>query len=312
MDFGVRVSTDVDDLSHGMQGWEQLYRQISPGAFEGVIAQAEAPDFQFFREMTNRRVAQSGVSPAKLSSIAVPLSKGVSATFQGIRFGGYAMMLLGPGEPFRIHTSEAFHYFGVSVPTDEMIHLADAVAGDGARRSFKRAVLSVSGAQGELMRARLTPFFARYERTPLLLQNSIASKRFRDELLGVLLDLLVPANTVERNVTHATYADLVRRSERILQEKEEGTVTVLDLCVALRCSRRTLQTSFQQVTNLTPIEYLRAVRLNAVRRLLRSTAIGELGIGEAAGRWGFTHASYFAREYRELFGELPSQTARRS
>jgi AraC-like DNA-binding protein len=34
-------------------------------------------------------------------------------------------------------------------------------------------------------------------------------------------------------------------------------------------------------------------------------------IGDAAARWGFSHLSYFAREYRDLFGELPSETPRR-
>lgn len=162
------------------------------------------------------------------------------------------------------------------------------------------------------MSARLVPYLAQFERAPELLDNPVVRKRFRDELLSVMLELLVPANRVERDLTHATYADIVRRSEKILHEQEEGSVTVLDLCLALRCSRRTLQTSFQRVANVSPIEYLRMVRLNGVRCLLRSTACEELGVGEAAARWGFTHASYFAREYRELFGELPSQTVRRT
>jgi AraC-like DNA-binding protein len=57
---------------------------------------------------------------------------------------------------------------------------------------------------------------------------------------------------------------------------------------------------------------LRSIRLNSVRQLLRSTAACELLIGDAAARWGFSHLSYFAREYRDLFGELPSQTPRRN
>jgi transcriptional regulator GlxA family with amidase domain len=82
------------------------------------------------------------------------------------------------------------------------------------------------------------------------------------------------------------------------------------LADALRCSRRTLQTSFQRVADVTPVGYLRTIRLNAVRRLLRTTPVQQLGVGEAAASWGFTHLGYFAREYRDLFGELPSQTTR--
>ena len=50
------------------------------------------------------------------------------------------------------------------------------------------------------------------------------------------------------------------------------------------------------------------MRLNGVWRLLRSTSSEELTVGDAAARWGLTNPSYFAREYRDLFGELPFQT----
>ena len=115
------------------------------------------------------------------------------------------------------------------------------------------------------------------------------------------------------DLTHRTYSDIVRLSERIVRSREgDEPVTVLDLCRALRCSRRTLQTSFQRVANVTPVAYLRAYRLNAVRELLRSTSPEALSIGDAASRWGFIHLGYFAQEYRALFNEMPSHTRRLS
>ena len=34
------------------------------------------------------------------------------------------------------------------------------------------------------------------------------------------------------------------------------------------------------------------------------------GVGRISARWGFWHMSRFARDYRLLFGELPSETLR--
>ncbi|EDT39943.1 helix-turn-helix domain-containing protein [Burkholderia ambifaria] len=75
----------------------------------------------------------------------------------------------------------------------------------------------------------------------------------------------------------------------------------------LGISRRTVQYAFNDTLNLNPIAYLRAVRLNHVRRELR------LGgpVTSAATKWGFWHLSSFAQDYRAMFGELPSATARR-
>ena len=63
------------------------------------------------------------------------------------------------------------------------------------------------------------------------------------------------------------------------------------------------------MADVTPVGYLRTIRLNAVRRLLRTTPAAAR---RRRGRreLGFTHLGYFAREYRDLFGELPSQTTR--
>jgi len=311
MEFRVRALSDVHDHSFAVNGWKQVYDQLTPGRFESVVMQAEAADFLFFRESTNRRVAQSGVAPRELSSIALPLQCPVSGTFQGCRLDGYALWLLGSGEEFRFYTPETMHYLGVSIPATDLHALAAAVLGEKAVALLERNVVPVPTEAGERVGAELSRFLDAFQQQPSAFENPVASKRFRDEILSMLLELFSPANADKRDVTHATYAEIVRRSERILRERIEEPQTVLDLCVALRCSRRTLQTSFQRVANVSPIEYLRSVRLNGVRRLLRSTSQDELMVGDAAAQWGFTHPSYFAREYRDLFGELPSQTPRK-
>ncbi|MFM0159293.1 transcriptional regulator, AraC family [Burkholderia sp. GAS332] len=313
MDFRISTLADVHDHSLAVSGWEQVYRQMTPGRFQSTLVQASSNDFHFFRETTNRRVAQHGVSPAGLASIAVPLYAPLVGTFQGRRVDGYALLLLGAGEEFRFYTPESMHYAGISVSAGMMDELLSVTVGEHAGRQVKGGVLALSDEQGVILRERLAPYLDSAERNAAAFAHPAATKVFRDEMISVLLGLIESASqTPLRDLTHTTYSDIVRRCERILQDNAEQPVTVLDLCLALRCSRRTLQTSFQRVANVTPVEYLRSIRLNAVHRLLRTTSAEELLIGDAASRWGFTHLSYFAREYRDLFGELPSQTPRLS
>ncbi|MDN7179401.1 helix-turn-helix domain-containing protein [Caballeronia sp. SEWSISQ10-4 2] len=311
MEFRISMLADVHDHSSAVSGWEQVYRQITPGRFQSTLVQASSSDFHFFRESTNRRVAQQGIAPTGQSSIAVPLYAPLVGTFQGQRLDGYALLLLGAGEEFRFHTPESTHFTGISVPTDAMDELVSVVVGESCARQMKQNVLRLGDEQGVMLRERLAPFLDAAERNAGAFAHPSAAKGFRDELISVLFSLLESATgEPRRDLTHATYSDIVRRCERIVQENTEQPITVLDLCRALRCSRRTLQTSFQRIANVTPVEYLRSIRLNAVHRLLRSTSANDLLVGDAAARWGFTHLGYFAREYRDLFGELPSQTLR--
>src|SRR4030095_8797705 len=112
------------------------------------------------------------------------------------------------------------------------------------------------------------------------------------------------------SLTQLTYGDIVKRSQRLVLDNPESPLTVLDLCTRLRTSRRSLQKSFERVTRQSPASYLRRIRLGGVRRLLRTPPAAQMSIGEAAARWGFFPLGNFASDYRQLFGELPSQTAR--
>lgn len=308
--FQSRSHEDVHDHGLAIAGWHQVYRQMTPGRFKGTVTQVLYDDFHFFRETTNRRVAQTGLAPVGRTSLAVPLSVPLAGTFQGQPVDGYALLALRAGEDFEFHTPEGMGLVGISAASDMIDELCEAEFGAAAARRL-RHVTRLSDAQGVALGVRLSALIDDAQRNPGCLEYAATRKMFRDAMLGMFLDALEHGIGVERrDITHATYSDIVSRCEKHLRERPEEPVTVLELCRALRCSRRTLQTSFQRVADVTPVGYLRTIRLNAVRRLLRTTPVQQLGVGEAAASWGFTHLGYFAREYRDLFGELPSQTLR--
>ncbi|RQV84998.1 helix-turn-helix domain-containing protein [Burkholderia anthina] len=308
--FQSRSHEDVHDHGLAIAGWHQVYRQMTPGRFKGTVTQVLYDDFHFFRETTNRRVAQTGLAPAGRTSLAVPLSVPLAGTFQGQPVDGYALLALRAGEDFEFHTPEGMGLVGISAASDMVDELCEAEFGAAGARPL-RHVTRLSDAQGVALGVRLSSLIDDAQRNPGCLEYAATRKMFRDAMLGMFLDALEQGIGVERrDITHATYSDIVSRCEKHLRDRPEEPVTVLELCRALRCSRRTLQTSFQRVADVTPVGYLRTIRLNAVRRLLRTTSVRQLGVGEAAASWGFTHLGYFAREYRDLFGELPSQTLR--
>jgi AraC family ethanolamine operon transcriptional activator len=65
--------------------------------------------------------------------------------------------------------------------------------------------------------------------------------------------------------------------------------------------------SFREVFDTTPTRYVKMRRLHAARRL-REGSGPELKVTHVALACGFEHLSYFAQDYRALFGEYPSET----
>jgi AraC-like DNA-binding protein len=83
-----------------------------------------------------------------------------------------------------------------------------------------------------------------------------------------------------------------------------------ELSRAGNMSVRTLHASFQRCFGMSPMAYVRKVRLEHVHDELVSRHDPELSVTEVATRWGFYHLGRFAQQYKERFGENPSDTLR--
>lgn len=81
--------------------------------------------------------------------------------------------------------------------------------------------------------------------------------------------------------------------------------TVADLARLANTSARSLQLAFQENHQISPMRYLRQVRLDRAHDDLIQ---GVASVSDTAAYWGFTNPSRFARAYRDRFGEFPAAT----
>jgi len=84
-----------------------------------------------------------------------------------------------------------------------------------------------------------------------------------------------------------------------------------DLCRIAGVNARTLQYSFHRSMGCCPMEFLRATRMERAHNDLLARH-ETTTVSEVAARWGFLHFGRFASEYAERYGEMPSETLRRS
>lgn len=85
-----------------------------------------------------------------------------------------------------------------------------------------------------------------------------------------------------------------------------------DIATASGASVRSLGAAFRKYRHMTPMEFLRDTRLNYVRAALQKARNRDMTVTQVACRWGFRHLGRFAADYRERFGESPSDTLRRT
>lgn len=85
-----------------------------------------------------------------------------------------------------------------------------------------------------------------------------------------------------------------------------SNLTIPDICKELGVSQRTLEYTFKDFYQMSPKNYLKKLRLNALYQSLHQNPQPTL-ICEIAEQLGFFHRGHLASDYQKLFGKLPSK-----
>lgn len=101
----------------------------------------------------------------------------------------------------------------------------------------------------------------------------------------------------------------VRVAMDYIHDHAHEAITAPDIARAACVSMRALQAGFQEELEMSPMAYLRNVRLDRAHADLLAAPVGT-SVSEVAMRWGFAHLGRFAEQYRRKFGVLPSETVR--
>src|ERR1700728_5196376 len=103
---------------------------------------------------------------------------------------------------------------------------------------------------------------------------------------------------------------MAKRAIDLMHAHPETPWSTAELARATGVSARALQRAFERSGQPSPMMYLRRLRLHRVHAELAASSPDSVTVTMIAGRWGFMHLGRFAGQYRQLFGETPSETLR--
>lgn len=100
----------------------------------------------------------------------------------------------------------------------------------------------------------------------------------------------------------------VMKVKQYLVEHADQAICADDLQRIAGVSKSKLYQEFQHHYASSPMQYLRQYRLQQVFQALNAFELQHMSISKLALDWGFNHLSRFSQEYRDCFGESPSET----
>jgi AraC family ethanolamine operon transcriptional activator len=141
------------------------------------------------------------------------------------------------------------------------------------------------------------------------LSNPAFQNLVRQDFMALLIQAIPPrGKTSELPPRPYARADLVRQTEAFLEAHLHQPITLTTVTSELFTSKRTLLYAFKDVLGISPMAYLKVLRLQAVRRLLKTTDAEAKTVAAMAAEHGFYSPGHFCRDYKTMFGETPTET----
>lgn len=308
-----RVTDNPYLHARALTGWRREVVQLSPGPFLGRVSEVGGSGLFAAEEFVSRGMFHIGSAYGGGLALGIAESRpGVAAIWNGRRFCGDSVLFLPDHREMVFRSYENCRVWWLCVPWRL---LGDELrAGFGSAAPTGTAALSLH--DGELAASLRTCIRSAHQ----LAASAPARGSLSGNALAVLQGELVAAarTGAERYLAanprlgfrEAHALRIVWQARAYLRGNVGEAIGLPDLCAAASASERTVRNACEIITGEAPMAFLRAMRLNQVRRALLN-AQNPVTVTEIGMRCGFLHLPQFSKDYRQLFGELPSETIRR-
>jgi AraC family transcriptional regulator, ethanolamine operon transcriptional activator len=288
--------------------------QLEPGTFEARYSVIDARLLTVSRRSMNLRVRGEVVLPPHSPLLYMAADRRTDARVHGtpmdygsiVTTNSFLDMVTGGPSTF------------YSVTIDERL-LAREYSTVPDALSLIENVQSINLIHDPIRARRLRSFFEQLFRSHDEPQAAMVSRDWPAErIFGAFIPLLASSvDHIDRHVVEPSRCftrrlSAVRACEAYIREYCDSSITLLDLGRVSGMRSRSLINAFAAVTGLSPMEYLRRLRLTGVHNVLLRADRPRTRIIDVAADWGFWHLGHFIEAYRAMFGETPSQTLAQS
>src|SRR5450631_1814775 len=143
-----------------------------------------------------------------------------------------------------------------------------------------------------------------------VLTNSVSARHLEHDLTLAMISCLTAGEEKHFHRAWHRHKQIMDGFEQWIEAHPDQPAHLLEVCADLDISARSLTLCCQDHLRMSPMRYLWLRRMNLARRELQEAQAPET-VTTIALSFGFSHLGRFSVEYRNLFGEPPSQTLAR-
>lgn len=302
-------TSDFMELEHALSAWDHRYSQIGRGPFRGGLLHTQTGSLGIFRNRWERTIHYQGVAPEGTIAIAISLVQTEEARWMGQRVSYDELILQRSGMAAEYISAALWDSVVFTIPEAELArHIADISPYDPWEIIVHGSVRLAPEIAARLRQAA-TGYLDAAAKSLALPELTSTLPELANRLAKMMAGALVSSNPLNaEKVTVNRQRRLITSTEEWVAQHSDQPLQIQELCRELDVSQRTLRYAFQRFAGMSPLNYLKIQRLNRAHRFLHDATPTNTKVRHVATANGFTHLGQFSHDYRQLFGELPSET----
>jgi AraC family ethanolamine operon transcriptional activator len=303
------TTEDPASFELALRPWELLCSPSTRGQFKHCITLLKTPLFSIYRENFNLAARVQGLSPAGTLVLAIPLGIGRQAQYWRDSHSGNTLPSTLPG-PLDVMIKKGHSQLVIMVDLDYCRRCLDEQLADALLEMVAAHTLPIrhqtlcgliSWGEGVLALVRSDP---------VIVGDTAVLDVIMQELVCHLSLIAAELEPISAKATNSNRQIGMRRAFEYLRHNRETRVSVSDLLEVSGISERSLQYAFREAFGVTPLAFMKRRRLHFARQQLQTACHEDTSVSKVATGLGFYELGRFASDYRQIFGQLPSETLR--
>jgi AraC family ethanolamine operon transcriptional activator len=246
--------------------------------------------------------------------IYLPRTSDVEYSANGQILADGAIAVLEPGCEFSIATKDPHDWYAVFVPNELLPNHRTNAGASGVKESHDCWVAEGASEKSLKFRQIIQDLLSAAECSTRF--EASKAGRLAEAKLVKLIASIIEIKPVEEGLRtgrrRLPHKKIVDRSVELIEQNDGERISIRDLAQSANVSERTLRNTFNEYFGVGPTQYQILRQLRETRRALLSgdpetTLVADVLLG--CGVWEF---SRFATRYKQQFGELPSETLRKT
>jgi len=303
-------SRDFLEMQHTLSAWDHEYHQIGMGEFRGSIFSTQTGSLGIFRNRWERAIRYRGTAPRGSLGLAVSLAQPGEAHWMGQQVAFDDVIVQRSGAEAEYLSSPIWDAVVFAIPEADLMQWIAHLTRNDPEETLRGLSIARLSPQASAQLRQACRAYLDAAAESLVKPDKLA---LLPEMAEATVELVVHALVNSNSPRHPKQSvdrrfHLIRKTQDYCTQNTDQLLRIGDVCRELGVSERTLRDTFHKLAGISPLAYLKTHKLNRVHNVLYAADPAEVLVKQAAMKNGFLHFGQFSRDYKQLFGESPSET----